>query len=103
MINQLHKLLHDPARGWDPISSAYAQEYGAAQTAAEDVVAQFAAATGGLHGKRVLDLGSGVGQYGLAFASQGATVTCLDVSATYLRMARDRFSAAGAHGRCVLS
>ena len=104
MINLLHKWLHSPSAGWDPVSAEHAAAYAAAHPEADAaLVAAFSQAVGGLVGKRVLDLGSGVGQYGLAFASAGAHVTCLDVSRRYLEMARSRFAAAGLPATFVLS
>ena len=51
---------------------------------------RFDLAIGGLAGKRVVDLGSGPGHYALEFARRGADVTCVDVSAAYIALARRR-------------
>ena len=95
MINWMHALLHDPRRGWDPVSSEYAGKYGQQVACDEELVSQFERALDGLPGKRVVDLGSGPGQFAAEFARRGADVTCIDVSANYLSLAAARFQAAG--------
>lgn len=102
MINQLHKLMHQPRRGWDPVGAAYARDYAATQTVDPLVAAQFRAAIGAFSGKRVLDLGAGAGQYAAEFASAGADVTCLDISRAYLDIARTSCDARGVRCRYVL-
>lgn len=51
--------------------------------------------TGGLAGKRVLDMGGGPGQYSIALARRGADVTWHDVSTTYQSIAQAKAAAAG--------
>lgn len=102
MINELHKLFHDPNRGWDPVGPDYAARYAAAQSVDRRVAVEFSAAVGGLSGKRILDLGSGAGQYGADFALAGAEKTCLDISRAYLAQARQRGEAMGASLEYVL-
>lgn len=102
MINQFHKLLHDPRRGWDPVGDAYARQYAMTQVVDLRVADQFRAAVGALAGKRILDLGSGAGQYAADFAAAGAAVTCLDISRAYLDIARVRCEAQGVRCTFVL-
>jgi 2-polyprenyl-3-methyl-5-hydroxy-6-metoxy-1,4-benzoquinol methylase len=47
-----------------------------------------------LPGTRVLDAGCGPGWYAAALATQGASVTAIDASATMIRHARERFTSA---------
>src|SRR6185437_4694667 len=96
MINRLHRALHNPHKGWDPIPQEYAEHY-ATEVASVDseFVAKICNVGGGVEGKRVADVGSGPGQYGLEFARRGAQVTCIDVSRRYLEIARSRFADAG--------
>lgn len=94
MINWLHARLHDPRLGWDPVSSAYADEYSSSAGVDVELVDRFEAELGGLDQRRVVDLGSGPGRYAVEFARRGAIVTCVDVSTTYLAIARQNVSAA---------
>ncbi|MEE9218504.1 MAG: class I SAM-dependent methyltransferase [Acidobacteriota bacterium] len=97
MINWLHSLLHDPSRGWDPVPSAHSRDY--SQRAWEDLqpglVDDLERRTGGLKGKRVLDLGAGPAQYSIEFARRGALVVWHDISRNYQRRARQLASDAG--------
>lgn len=104
MINRLHRLLHDPQRGWDPIPNEYAEDY-AANVASLDLnlVERLERQVGRFEGKHVADVGSGPGQYGLEFARRGAEVTCIDVSRRYLEIARRRFESAGQNAKFVLT
>ncbi|MEM7151589.1 MAG: class I SAM-dependent methyltransferase [Myxococcota bacterium] len=52
---------------------------------------------GDVAGKRVVELGSGGCNCGIALAKQGARVTCLDISAEQLRIGRAHADAAGVH------
>ena len=101
MFNRLHALLHDPTRGWDPITAEYAASYQRIAQVDARVVECFEAALGGLRGRSVADVGSGPGHYALEFARRGAEVTCLDISANYLRMAEQSISAAGLRANYV--
>lgn len=101
MINWLHSLFHDPRRGWDPVSEAYAADYQASATGDPAVVERFDRAIGGFVGKRIVDLGSGPGQYALEFARRGADVTCVDVSASYLAIAAHALEGGGFRARLV--
>ncbi len=103
MINWLHSVLHDPRRGWDPITEQYARDY-AKNIASLDapLVAHFTQLTGSLADKDVADVGSGPGQYALEFASRGARVTCFDISRRYLQIAAERFSGAALEARFVV-
>jgi 2-polyprenyl-3-methyl-5-hydroxy-6-metoxy-1,4-benzoquinol methylase len=86
-VNFLHKLLHRYEDGWDPISPEYANEYaslvpgGINMTLLDNL-------SGGLAGKRVLDLGGGPGHYSVLLAKRGARVTWHDVSREYEKIAR---------------
>lgn len=102
MFNKLHSLFHDPTRGWDPISPEYAASYRNVASVDAAVVESFERALGGLHGKCVVDVGSGPGHYALEFARRGAQVTCLDISANYLRMATDLLASEGFKAKCII-
>ena len=52
-----------------------------------------------LAGVPILDLGSGKGAFLLQAAERGATVTGLEISEKYIRMAKERLSSAGYHVR----
>jgi 2-polyprenyl-3-methyl-5-hydroxy-6-metoxy-1,4-benzoquinol methylase len=95
VVNWLHSRFYDPARGWDPISTQYAQEYGRIAAVDPHIVRAFAAAVGDLRGKRVADVGSGPGHYSLEFARRGAAVTCVDISRNYLAMIEERMRQEG--------
>jgi SAM-dependent methyltransferase len=101
VVNWLHSLFHDPHRGWDPVSESYAADYRASTTGDPAIVERFNRAIGGFVGKRIVDLGSGPGQYALEFARRGADVTCVDVSATYLGIAARTLEGAGLRARLV--
>lgn len=104
MINRLHRLLHDPNRGWDPISQEYAEHYAKEiATIDSELVARVCALAGSVDGRHVADVGSGPGQYGLEFALRGARVTCIDISRRYLDIARRRFADAGRTADFVLT
>ncbi|MFO1496836.1 MAG: class I SAM-dependent methyltransferase [Verrucomicrobiota bacterium] len=97
MINYLHKLLHHPERGWDPIPTEYAGRYSEAvyQQFTPQLLEYCAAHLGSYEGKRVLDLGGGPGQYSIALAARGADVTWFDISANYRRICEARAAKAG--------
>ncbi len=97
MINQLHALLHRPEKGWDPVPPEHAITYGEGewQRVDEGLLDHLDHWTGGLYGKRVLDLGGGPGQYSAAFARRGAEVTWHDVSRHYRDIAQARIRALG--------
>jgi 2-polyprenyl-3-methyl-5-hydroxy-6-metoxy-1,4-benzoquinol methylase len=95
VVNWLHSLLHDPLRGWDPIARDYAGEYERQARINPELVRRFTEANHGLEGKRIADVGSGPGHYACEFAKQGAAVTCVDVSATYLDLAERRIRETG--------
>ncbi len=101
MFNRIHSLFHDPARGWDPITPEYAATYRNVASIDMSVVDSFERAIGGLRGKSVADVGSGPGHYALEFARRGANVTCLDISANYLRMAESLLASEGLKGKFV--
>jgi len=92
VINSLHKLLHRPERGWDPVPAKHAADYTrlAESTVDHNLVGMLAEKLGGLAGKRVLDLGGGPGQYAVTFACEGACVVWHDISRNYLRIAEAR-------------
>ena len=102
MINWLHSVLHNPRRGWDPISADYATVYSQAASCDQSVVDRFERALGGYRNKRIVDLGSGPGHYAIEFARRGADVTCLDVSATYLAIVGKRMQSVGQNATLVL-
>jgi 2-polyprenyl-3-methyl-5-hydroxy-6-metoxy-1,4-benzoquinol methylase len=91
IVNRLHAKLHRPERGWDPVPKNYALDY--ANTEWKKVnnalLDQLEEWTGGLAGKRVIDLGAGPGHYSIALASRGAIVTWYDVSAHYRAIAEE--------------
>src|SRR5205085_10311754 len=97
VINRFHAWLHRPEKGWDPVSPSHAREYGALQWGGDTdpLVDELEARLGGLRDKSVLDLGGGPGQYSVAFARRGATVTWHDVSASYREIAEGRAREAG--------
>jgi 2-polyprenyl-3-methyl-5-hydroxy-6-metoxy-1,4-benzoquinol methylase len=101
MFNRIHSLFHDPAHGWDPISPEYAASYQKVAHVDPAVVDKFEEAVQGLLGRSVIDVGSGPGHYALEFARRGADVTCLDISANYLRMAERAMSGAGFNAKYV--
>lgn len=103
MINRLHRLLHDPARGWDPIPASYAERYSISAAADWTFIDWVEKWAGGFAGKRVADIGSGPGQYALEFARRGAHVTCVDVSRRYLEIARRTFLEAGREAEFILA
>ena len=90
MINWIYSRWHHPDRGWDPVKKDYAQRYAEEEWLDIDgrVVAQLEQWSGGLQGKRLLDLGGGPAQYSIAFAKRGALVTWHDVSRNYLDIAQ---------------
>jgi 2-polyprenyl-3-methyl-5-hydroxy-6-metoxy-1,4-benzoquinol methylase len=92
MINNLLARFYRPENSWDPISPEYASKYGANEwlKVNETLLDELENWIGGFQGKRILDLGGGPGQYSIAFAKRGATVTWHDVSRTYLNIARDK-------------
>jgi 2-polyprenyl-3-methyl-5-hydroxy-6-metoxy-1,4-benzoquinol methylase len=102
VVNWLHSKLHDPHRGWDPITQQYAESYGHGATADHSLVERLVRVVGGLAGKTVADLGSGPGHYSMEFARRGAVVTCVDVSRTYLAIAEKKMRAAGLTPSCAL-
>lgn len=101
MFNTIHSLLHDPARGWDPISAEYAASYRNVAHVDMSVVELFERAVGGLRGCRMIDVGSGPGHYAHEFARRGADVTCLDISANYLHMAEGRLQQDGLSAKFI--
>ncbi len=94
-VNFLHNLLHPVEDGWDPISPEYAIEYDRFTSDGFDpqLVSRLDSLSGGLAGKRVLDLGGGPGHYSVLFAKSGARVTWHDVSRRYKKMAQRRAEA----------
>lgn len=101
MINWLHSRLHRPERGWDPVPPDHAAQYGRGewQGINEAVLDQLERWTGGLAGKKVLDLGGGPGQYTIAFAERGADATWFDISRNYLEMAKGKAAERGVQDR----
>ena len=57
---------------------------------------------GPVHGKRVLEVGSGACACGIALARRGAEVTCVDVSREQLRLGTENARKAGVEVRTVL-
>lgn len=90
VINWIYTRWYRPEDGWDPIPKDYAEHYANDEWQNLDceVIAQLEQWTGGLQGKRLLDLGGGPGQYSVAFAKRGALVTWHDVSRNYLEIAQ---------------
>jgi len=85
MINQLHRLLHDPAKGWDPVPGEWAELYAQKEWAEYDpqIISLISRYCGNLAGLQVLDLGGGPGQFSVNFAKLGACVTWFDISQHY--------------------
>lgn len=104
MINRIHARIHRPERGWDPVPADYARRYAEAewQKVDEGLLDALAYRVGGFEGKQVLDLGGGPGQYSVAFAKRGASVTWLDVSRNYLQVAQEKAKEAGVEVTFVL-
>src|ERR1700722_6597732 len=94
-VNRLHMLFHRVEKGWDPVSSSYAEEYAllAEKDCSSLLVDRIEEQVGGLRGKRVLDLGGGPGQYSVLFAMRGAEVTWHDASQSYREIASQRAKA----------
>ncbi|MGQ9791794.1 MAG: class I SAM-dependent methyltransferase [Armatimonadota bacterium] len=92
MINYLHARVCRPEKGWDPVPAQYAIEYASRAWSSldESIVMELDEKIGGLEGKQVLDLGAGAGQYSVAFAKRGASVTWYDVSRNYLQIAQQK-------------
>jgi 2-polyprenyl-3-methyl-5-hydroxy-6-metoxy-1,4-benzoquinol methylase len=87
MINKFHAMLNRPEKGYDPVPASHVESYGAGRWNApidDRMLDHIEHWVGGLAGKTVLDLGGGPGQYSIAFAKRGATVTWYDVSKRYL-------------------
>jgi SAM-dependent methyltransferase len=89
-VNLIHSMLRRVDKGWDPISSEYAQQYAdhASHELNVGVVERLNALSGGLRGKKVIDLGGGPANYSVLFAKLGADVTWHDPSREYLRIAK---------------
>ncbi|GBC97314.1 Ubiquinone biosynthesis O-methyltransferase [bacterium HR16] len=104
MINKIHARIYRPERGWDPVPADYAQQYVEAvwRQVDEAWLDALARRIGGFEGKEVLDLGGGPGQYSVAFTKRGASVTWLDVSRNYLRIAQEKAKEAGVEVTFVL-
>src|SRR5690348_15498072 len=96
-VNYLHSLFHRVESGWDPIPQEYAQQYANFATTQVDtsLIEHLERQTGGIRGKRVLDLGGGPGQYSVLFAQRGAQVTWHDISREYQSIAEARAAAGG--------
>jgi len=92
MINRIMKRLQRPERGWDPIPLHYARQYADREYDRLDrqLVDEVEEWTGGIAGKRILDLGGGPGQYSIEMARRGARVFWHDISRNYLEIARAR-------------
>ncbi len=97
MFNQMHYMLNRPSRGFDPVPAEYAQRYADAAWGYvnADLVDSLETWIGGFHGKRVLDLGAGPGQFATAFAQRGAEVTWFDISENYRAIAEARSASVG--------
>lgn len=96
-VNFLHSLFHRVELGWDPIPATYAEEYAehALKTADTAVIERLEVLSGGLAGKRILDLGGGPGHFSVLFAERGAHVTWQDISREYQRIAKALAEARG--------
>lgn len=92
MINKLFARFYRPENNWDPVSPEWASKYGASEWLNLNVALldELEILVDGFQGKRILDLGGGPGQYSIAFAKRGASVTWHDVSRTYRNMAQDK-------------
>lgn len=104
MINEIHKYLFDPARGWDPIPPEHVAWYADMGWKTQDrkVVERLERLSGPLAGKRILDLGGGPGQYSVLFAQHGANVYWHDISRQYMGYAVARARAANVEVRFSL-
>jgi len=85
-------MLHLPERGWDPVPAQYAQRYAEIELQKVDnqLVDILETWVGSWAGKSVLDLGGGPGQYAVAFARRGASVTWYDISRNYQQIAQQK-------------
>lgn len=95
MVNYLHSRLHRPETGWDPVSPKHASDYAAGEWAywETDLPAYLDGIerqVGSFAGMEILDLGAGPGQYSVAFALRGASVTWHDVSHQYLAISQEK-------------
>jgi SAM-dependent methyltransferase len=63
-------------------------------TSQADVLARF---IGGLHRRRIIDVGTGTGRGARLLAAAGADVTAIDASEAMLAVARDKAAAEGVH------
>ena len=93
MINSIHRTLHRPEKGWDPVKRSYAAAYAikVSESDIEEVFAYLQRFVGKVDNKmRILDLGGGPGHFSVAFAKIGAAVLWYDISHNYQRMAQER-------------
>jgi len=102
MLNQLHRLFHPLSSGFDPVPATYAREYAAGEYKLIDapehgvaLINELLDHIGPISNKRVLDLGAGPGQYSIAFAQRGASVTWHDISRNYRDIAMQKAQKAG--------
>jgi SAM-dependent methyltransferase len=85
--HQREAAFHDAWAGSTPIDKVLVRECFEAPTALEN---QFILSRmGNIHGKRLLDIGSGLGESSVYFALQGARVTMTDVSPGMVETARE--------------
>jgi 2-polyprenyl-3-methyl-5-hydroxy-6-metoxy-1,4-benzoquinol methylase len=102
MLNFLFSRINTVASGWDPVGEEHVARYAQAEWdlgADKALIGQLNDwLPGGLSGKTVLDLGGGPGQYAVALAKTGASVTWHDVSVRYMAIARRK---ADEHGVAI--
>ena len=81
-----------PAKGFDPVSKAFAEKYAANEYSKVDigVIESIKTHLVDFQEKSILDLGAGPGQYSLEFAKRGAKVTWHDISQNYLEIAKNK-------------
>jgi SAM-dependent methyltransferase len=92
--NYYHYKTHNPAKGWDPVSSEYAASYAETEFQHYDggaFIDGVEKLTGPFKGKRILDLGAGPGAHSIEFMKRGAAQTVWhDVSSVYQKIAQQK-------------
>lgn len=83
----------DTAEKWDKSAADYQRTYKLGQSDYSSAMLRFWERQGMLkNGMRVLDIGCGVGKYGVCFAERGCDVTLTDISGGMLRHAAENMS-----------
>lgn len=94
--------MDDTAENWDAQAARYQKTYEGGANSYNRALLEFLRDRCGLvPGARVLDVGCGVGKYGVMLAGMGCEVTLNDISPEMLRLAGENLAAAGGKGRLV--